>query len=185
VAIWRPQPTSGWPAFIAWALYGALWTFSVLSFAGLYTLPLAVVLTWLLLRYSTDKRDAVGLIAGAAAIRSGIPFVDIEASARKHGVPEEDMLHALRHHWRAFETDDPAVTILAQPSRWRWVLSPTKRGRRSPRHEGPQEVLGGVVDRMSKSWAAPARRVRRPWAVSSRAALLGRRDRRALLSRAG
>lgn len=43
--------------------------------------------------------------------------VDIEASARKHGVPEEDMLHALRHHWRAFETDDPAVTMFIGPSR--------------------------------------------------------------------
>jgi hypothetical protein len=43
--------------------------------------------------------------------------VDIEASARKHGVPDEDMLHALRHHWRAFETGDPAVTMFIGPSR--------------------------------------------------------------------
>ena len=42
--------------------------------------------------------------------------VDIEASARKHGVRDEDMLHALRHHWRAFETDDPAVTMFIGPS---------------------------------------------------------------------
>lgn len=27
------------------------------------------------------------------------------------------MLHALRHHWRAFETDDPAVTMFVGPSR--------------------------------------------------------------------
>jgi hypothetical protein len=60
--------------------------------------------------------------------------VDIEASARKRGVLDEDMLHALRHHWRAFETDDPAVTMFIGPSRTaerrRWVLSPMKRGRR-------------------------------------------------------
>ncbi len=37
--------------------------------------------------------------------------VDIEASARKHGVHDEDMIHALRHHWPAFETDDPDVTM--------------------------------------------------------------------------
>jgi hypothetical protein len=37
--------------------------------------------------------------------------VDIEASARKHGIHDDDMIHALRHHWRAFETDDPAVTM--------------------------------------------------------------------------
>ena len=42
--------------------------------------------------------------------------VDIEASARKHGVTDNDMLHALRHHWRAFETDDDAVTMCIGPS---------------------------------------------------------------------
>jgi hypothetical protein len=42
--------------------------------------------------------------------------VDIEASARKHGVRDDDMLHAIRHHWRAFETDDPAVTMFIGPT---------------------------------------------------------------------
>ena len=42
--------------------------------------------------------------------------MDIEASARKHGVSDDDMLHALRHHWRAFETDDDAVTMFIGPS---------------------------------------------------------------------
>jgi len=42
--------------------------------------------------------------------------VDIEASARKHGVPDEDTLHAIQHHWRAFETDDPSVTMFIGPS---------------------------------------------------------------------
>jgi hypothetical protein len=42
--------------------------------------------------------------------------VDIEASARKHGVSDHDMMHALRHHIRAFETDDPAVTMFIGPS---------------------------------------------------------------------
>jgi hypothetical protein len=42
--------------------------------------------------------------------------VDIEASARKHGVPDDDMLHAIRHHWRAFETNDPDVTMFIGPS---------------------------------------------------------------------
>jgi hypothetical protein len=40
--------------------------------------------------------------------------VDIEASARKHGVSDEDMINALRH--QAFETDDPAVMMLIGPS---------------------------------------------------------------------
>jgi hypothetical protein len=42
--------------------------------------------------------------------------VDIEASARKRGVSDDDMLHALRHHWRGFETDDPDVTMFIGPS---------------------------------------------------------------------
>ncbi|MGB3411244.1 MAG: hypothetical protein WBA45_08590 [Microthrixaceae bacterium] len=40
----------------------------------------------------------------------------LEASARKHGVSEDDMLHAVRNHWRAFETDDAAVTMYIGPS---------------------------------------------------------------------
>ena len=43
-------------------------------------------------------------------------YVDIETSARQHGVRDEDMIHALRHHWRAFETDDSAVTMFIGPS---------------------------------------------------------------------
>ena len=42
--------------------------------------------------------------------------MDIEASARKHDVSDDDMLHALRNHWRAFETDDPAVTTDIGPA---------------------------------------------------------------------
>jgi hypothetical protein len=41
--------------------------------------------------------------------------VDIEASARKHGVSDDDMLHALRHHSRAFEPDAD-VTMFIGPS---------------------------------------------------------------------
>ncbi len=51
----------------------------------------------------------------------------VEASARKHDVPGEDMLHALRHHWRAYETDDPDVMMFhsvlpPQQNRWRRLL---------------------------------------------------------------
>ncbi|MHB1138803.1 MAG: hypothetical protein ACYC2O_07585 [Microthrixaceae bacterium] len=42
--------------------------------------------------------------------------MDIDGSARKHGVADVDMLHAVRNHWRAFETDDPAVTMYIGPS---------------------------------------------------------------------
>lgn len=43
--------------------------------------------------------------------------MDIEPSARKHGVPDHDMLHALRHHWVAFATNDDAVTMFIGPSK--------------------------------------------------------------------
>jgi hypothetical protein len=42
--------------------------------------------------------------------------VDIEASARKHGVSDDDMLHAIRNHWKAFETDDAMVTMYIGPA---------------------------------------------------------------------
>jgi hypothetical protein len=45
--------------------------------------------------------------------------MDIEASARTHGVTDDDMIDALRHHWRAFETDNPAVRCSsARPTRY-------------------------------------------------------------------
>jgi hypothetical protein len=44
-----------------------------------------------------------------------VASVDIEASARKHGVSDDDMMHAIRNHWWAFETDDPAVTMFIGP----------------------------------------------------------------------
>ena len=42
--------------------------------------------------------------------------VDIAASARKHGVTDEDMRHALKHYWAVHSTDDPSVAIYIGPS---------------------------------------------------------------------
>ena len=42
--------------------------------------------------------------------------MDIDPNARKHGVPDDDMRHAFKHHWRAFDTDDPDVTMFVGPS---------------------------------------------------------------------
>ena len=52
--------------------------------------------------------------SGCGRYRSEV--VDIEASARKHGVTDDDMLHALRNHWHAFETNDSAVTMYIGPA---------------------------------------------------------------------
>ena len=43
--------------------------------------------------------------------------MDVEPSARKHNVDDDDMTHAFRRHWRAFETDDPTVTMFIGPAR--------------------------------------------------------------------
>lgn len=43
--------------------------------------------------------------------------MDVEPSARKHGIHDDDMIHAVRHHWRAFETDDDAVRMFIGPAR--------------------------------------------------------------------
>ncbi len=40
----------------------------------------------------------------------------IEPSARKHGVTDEDMRHAYRHHWGRVETDEVARTVFIGPS---------------------------------------------------------------------
>ena len=43
--------------------------------------------------------------------------MDIEMSARKHGIDDSDMIHAYRNHWKAFATDDDAVAMYIGPSR--------------------------------------------------------------------
>lgn len=43
--------------------------------------------------------------------------VDIVPSARKHGVTDDDMRHALKHSWAVHSTDDSAVTIHIGPSK--------------------------------------------------------------------
>ncbi len=83
-------------------------------------------------------------------------MVDIEASARKPGVTNDDMLHALRNHWRAFETDDPAVTMYIGPildSRAARGRCGQRRGwfRSDPRDARTTQVPRGLVATMSTS----------------------------------
>lgn len=42
--------------------------------------------------------------------------MDITVSARKHGVSEEDMRHALRHHQQAFSEDEHGFKMYVGPS---------------------------------------------------------------------
>jgi hypothetical protein len=73
-------------------------------------------------RYGTVPRQRLNVPPASTYVDAGeVPrydcdVVDIEASARKHDVRDDDMLHALRHHWQAFETDDPAVTMYIGPA---------------------------------------------------------------------
>ena len=43
--------------------------------------------------------------------------MDILESARKHGVQDTDMLHAVTHFWQELNTDDPSTTVYIGPSR--------------------------------------------------------------------
>jgi hypothetical protein len=43
--------------------------------------------------------------------------VEIAPSARRHGVTDDDMVYAVRHHMTAFATNDTAVLMLIGPSR--------------------------------------------------------------------
>jgi len=63
-----------------------------------------------------DSRIVTSTDVDDGRFASYVACVDIEASARKHDVDDYDMVHALRHHWRAFETDDGAVTMFIGPS---------------------------------------------------------------------
>lgn len=42
--------------------------------------------------------------------------VDIASSARKHGVTDEDMRHALEYSWALHSTEDPTTSIYIGPS---------------------------------------------------------------------
>ncbi len=42
---------------------------------------------------------------------------EIAPSARKHGITDEDIRHALKHYWMIRNTDNPAITIYIGPSK--------------------------------------------------------------------
>ena len=77
MATLRLEPSKGWSAFGAWAIAGALWSVTLISFVGLFTLPFALLLTGLLVRYSPQRRDALGLLAGAAGVALVLGVVNL------------------------------------------------------------------------------------------------------------
>ncbi len=42
---------------------------------------------------------------------------EIAPSARKHGVTDEDIRHALKYHWATRSTEDPVIVMHIGPSR--------------------------------------------------------------------
>ena len=77
MATLRLEPSKGWSAFGAWAIAGSLWSVTLISFVGLFTLPFALLLTGLLVRYSPQRRDALGLLAGAAGVALVLGVVNL------------------------------------------------------------------------------------------------------------
>jgi hypothetical protein len=41
--------------------------------------------------------------------------MEIDPAARRHGVSDDDMMHAVRHYWRSFETDNDSVVVYVGP----------------------------------------------------------------------
>ena len=77
---WRPEPTVGWPGFLAWSLGGALASFSFAAAAsvGLFIMPLAVALIYLLTRYATNSRDRWGFVAGMGGVLVFLGVLNID-----------------------------------------------------------------------------------------------------------
>ena len=80
MATLRPERTVGWPAFFAWTLCGGLLSFSFLSFAGLFALPLGAILLGLLIAYAPDRIDRWGLVAGVGSILLFVGVLNINSS---------------------------------------------------------------------------------------------------------
>lgn len=66
------RETSRWVWFAAWLIVGAVYAFSFLSFAGLFTLPIAILLTILLARTGSSSAGLPGLVSGL-----GLPLLYI------------------------------------------------------------------------------------------------------------
>lgn len=60
----------GWLGFALWTVFGAVFTFSLLTgfSIGLLLLPAVVVLLYAAIRYAPDFRDALGFVAGIGVI---------------------------------------------------------------------------------------------------------------------
>ena len=70
MATWRLEETTGWRAYFAFVLAGALLSFGLAGAAsvGLFVLPIGVVLFGLGIAYAPDTRDRWGVLAGVGAV---------------------------------------------------------------------------------------------------------------------
>jgi hypothetical protein len=70
--------SAGWKAFVAWALAGALVVFAFLSgfSIGLFVLPLAGVVLWIVARRTSAWPEVFGVGAGAGALCLLVAFLN-------------------------------------------------------------------------------------------------------------
>jgi hypothetical protein len=66
--------TWGWRGFAAWAVAGGLLALSLLSWVGLFLLPVALVACWLAGRGARSSLELLGAPAGAGLFCLGIAF---------------------------------------------------------------------------------------------------------------
>jgi hypothetical protein len=64
----------GWRGFAAWAVAGGLLALSLVSFAGLFLLPVALVACWLAGRITRSGVELLGALPGAGLVCLGIAF---------------------------------------------------------------------------------------------------------------
>jgi hypothetical protein len=80
----RRRRLDGWQGFCCWAIVGALFAFAFVTMAsiGLFVLPLAVVVGWLISRYVESGLELLGLAMGAGLISLAVGVASIENLGR-------------------------------------------------------------------------------------------------------
>jgi hypothetical protein len=64
----------GWRGFAAWAVAGGLLALSLLSWVGLFLLPVALLACWLAGRSARSSLELLGALAGAGLVCLGIAY---------------------------------------------------------------------------------------------------------------
>jgi hypothetical protein len=68
------RSAEGWRWFAAWLVVGGLLAFSPLSSLGIFLLPVALVVCWLVGRSARASLELLGAVSGAGLFCLGVAF---------------------------------------------------------------------------------------------------------------